>query len=136
MNDFWSRIAVNLTDRVHGPLSLRLILQPVVASIFGILSGLRDARAHRPPYLWTLLVNSSDRGKMIKDGWKSVGKVFIVALVLDVIYQVIVPGFVYSGETLIVGFILTIVPYLLLRELINAIFSKRRTSDRPTGHSQ
>jgi hypothetical protein len=70
---------------------------------------------------------------MIKDGWKSVGKVFIIALVLDVIYQVIVPGFVYSGETLIVGFILTIAPYLLLRELINAIFSERRTSDKPTG---
>jgi hypothetical protein len=125
MDDFWSRIAVNLTDRLQGPLSLRFVLQPVVASIFGILSGLRDAKAHRPPYLWTLLVNSAHRGTMIKDGWKSVGKVFIVALVLDVIYQVIVSGFVYSGEALMVGFILTIAPYLLLRGLINGIFSNK-----------
>ncbi len=125
MDDFWSQIVVNLTDRLQGPLSLRFVLQPVVASIFGILSGLRDAKAHRPPYLWTLLVNSAHRGTMIKDGWKSVGKVFIVALVLDVIYQVIVSGFVYSGEALIVGFILTIAPYLLLRGLINGIFSNK-----------
>ncbi len=125
MDDFWSQIVVNLTDRLQGPLSLRFGPQPVVASIFGILSGLRDAKAHRPPYLWTLLVNSAHRGTMIKDGWKSVGKVFIVALVLDVIYQVIVSGFVYSGEALIVGFILTIAPYLLLRGLINGIFSNK-----------
>jgi hypothetical protein len=51
--------------------------------------------------------------------------VFIVALVLDVIYQVIASGFVYSGEALIVGFILTIAPYLPLRALINGIFSKK-----------
>jgi hypothetical protein len=123
MDDFWSRIAGNLTDRAHGPMNFRFVLQPVVASIFGVLSGLRDAKAHRPPYLWTLLVNSAHRGDMIKDGWKSVGKVFIVALVLDVIYQIVVSRFVYSGEALIVGFVLTIAPYMILRGLINRLTS-------------
>ena len=117
MDDFWSRIAVNLTDRLLGPLSLRFVLQPVVASIFGILSGLRDAKAHRPPYLWTLLVNSAHRGTMIKDGWKSVGKVIVVALALDIVYQVMVLRFVYPGEAILVAFMVVIAPYLILRGL-------------------
>jgi hypothetical protein len=58
---------------------------------------------------------------MIKDGWKSVGKVFIVALVFDVIYQIVVLRFVYSGEALIVGFVLTIAPYVILRGLVNRL---------------
>ena len=121
MDDIWSRIAVNLTDRVHGLMNFRFILQPIIASIFGILSGLADARDGRPPYLWTLLVNPADRGGMVRDGWKSIGKVFIVALVLDVIYQTIVSRFVYTGEALIVGFVLTIAPYIILRGLVNII---------------
>jgi hypothetical protein len=123
MGDIWARIADNLTDRVQGPMNLRFILQPIMASIFGILSGLRDAKAHKPPYLWALLVNPAHRGAMVKDGWKSIGKVFIVALVLDVIYQMIVSDFVYSGEALIVGFVLTIAPFVILRGLVNRIAS-------------
>jgi hypothetical protein len=58
---------------------------------------------------------------MIKDGWKSVGKLFILALVLDVVYQILVLRFVYPGETIIVAFVLAIVPYLILRGLVNRI---------------
>jgi hypothetical protein len=123
MSEIWSRIADNLTDRVHGPMNFRFVLQPVMASIFGILSGLKDAKAHKPPYLWTLLVNPVRRGAMVEDGWKSIGKVFIVALVLDVIYQLVVARFVYSGEALIVGFVLTIAPYVILRGLVNRLAS-------------
>jgi hypothetical protein len=121
MDDIWSRIAGNLIDRVQGPMSLRFILQPVMASIFGILSGLKDAKAHRSPYLWTLLVNPAHRGDMLKDGWKSIAKVFVVALVLDVIYQMIVLRFVYSLEALIVGFVLTLAPYIIVRGLVNRL---------------
>jgi hypothetical protein len=35
---------------------------------------------------------------MVKDGWKSVGKLFVLALILDVIYQFIATAFVYPGE--------------------------------------
>lgn len=124
MHDFWVRIAGNLTGRVYGPMSFRFVVQPVVAAIIGIRSGLRDARAGKPPYFWTLLT-SAGRGGMVRDGWKSVGKVFIVALVLDVAYQLIASDFVYSGEALIVGFVLTIVPYLILRGLANRLAARR-----------
>ena len=58
---------------------------------------------------------------MIKDGWKSVGKVFILALVLDVAYQILVLRFVYPGEALLVAFMLAIVPYLILRGLVTRL---------------
>jgi hypothetical protein len=125
MDDIWIRMATNLTDRVRGPMNFRFVLQPVIASIFGIVSGLRDARAHKPPYLWGLLAYPAHRGAMVKDGWRSVGKVFMIALVLDLVYQILVFRFVYSGEVLLVGFILTIAPYLILRGLVNRLASKK-----------
>lgn len=125
MDDVWARMADNLIGRLEGPISFRFVVQPLMASVFAIVGGLRDARAHKPPYLWGLLTSSGQRGSMVRDGWKSVGKVFVVALVLDVVYQVIVFNFVYSGEALIVGFILTILPYLALRGLVNRLASRR-----------
>jgi hypothetical protein len=62
---------------------------------------------------------------MIKDGWKSVGRVFILAVVLDVIYQIIVLRFVYPGEAIIVAFVLAIVPYLIVRGLVTRLARAR-----------
>jgi hypothetical protein len=121
MDDIWMRIVENLSDRVTGPMKFRLLLQPVMASIFAVMSGLKDARAGEPPYFWSLLTEPAHRVAMLKDGWKSVGKVFVLAIVLDVVYQVIVQRFVYPGEALIVAFILAIVPYLILRGLVTRI---------------
>lgn len=36
---------------------------------------------------------------------------FILALILDVVYQIIVLRFVYPGEAIIVAFVLAIMPY-------------------------
>jgi hypothetical protein len=60
---------------------------------------------------------------MIREGWKQVGKIFILAVVLDVIYQYMVLHTVYPGEVIIVAFVLAIVPYLVLRGLVNRIAS-------------
>ena len=95
------RIAADLTDRVSGPMKFRLLLQPIMASIFAIKAGLHDARTGQPPYFWSLFTEPGHRADMLKNGWKSVGKVFVLALVLDVVYQIIVMRFVYPGEALI-----------------------------------
>lgn len=42
----------DLIDRVSGPMRFRLILQPVMAVIFAIRAGLKDAKEGRPPYFW------------------------------------------------------------------------------------
>jgi len=126
MDDILMRIADNLTDRISGPMKFRLLLQPIMASIFAIIAGLKDAKAGKPPYFWALATEPGHRGDMLKDGWKSVGKVFVLALLLDVVYQVIVLRFVYPGEAVIVAFILAIAPYLILRGLVNRIASRRQ----------
>src|SRR5258707_826621 len=121
MDEMWMRIASDLAARVSGPMKFRLVLQPVMAAIFAIRAGLADARAGKPPYFWTLVTDPAQRAYMIKDGWKSVGKVFVLALVLDVVYQIIVSRFVYPGEAIIVAFVLAIVPYLILRGLVTRV---------------
>lgn len=124
MDDIWVRIVENMTDRVSGPLQFRLLLQPVMAAIFAIRSGLLDARTGKPPYFWALASSPEHRADMLKDGWKSVGKVFVLALALDVVYQVIVLRFVYPGEAIIVAFALAILPYLILRGVVTRIARK------------
>ena len=44
MEDLLTRIFENLIDRVSGPMKFRLILQPLMATIFAIRSGLKDAK--------------------------------------------------------------------------------------------
>lgn len=121
MDDIWMRFIENMGDRVTGPMKFRLILQPVIAVIFAVISGLEDAKAHRKPYVWSLFFYPETRAEMLRDGWKRISKVFIVALLLDVIYQIIVLDFVYLGEAIIVAFTLAILPYLIIRVLVNRL---------------
>ena len=128
MDDTWTRIGSQLLARVSGPMKFRLVLQPCMAAFFAIRAGLADAKAGKPPYFWALLTDHGQRVDMIKDGWKSVGRVFILALVLDVVYQIIVLRFVYPGEAIIVAFILAITPYLILRGLVTRLARAKKAA--------
>jgi len=121
MDDIWVRFMSDMVARVSGPMKFRLMLQPAMAAFFAIRSGLADARAGRPPYLWNLVSGHASRGALIESGWKSVGRVFMLAVVLDVVYQLYVLRFVYPFETIAVAFILAIVPYVLLRGLVTRL---------------
>jgi hypothetical protein len=115
MDHMWERVGSQLIARVSGPMKFRLVLQPCMAAFFAIRAGLADAKAGKPPWFWELVSNPPLRSDMVKEAWKRIGKVFILAVVLDVVYQLIVLHFVYPGEALIVAFILAIVPYVILR---------------------
>jgi len=114
MDEILARLWHNLTGRLTGPMHLRLIVQPTVASILAIRAGLRDARQDRPPFLSTLLRNPARRHELLRQGWKDVGKVFLVSAILDVIYQLIVHHGAYLLELLLTAVTLAIVPYVLL----------------------
>jgi hypothetical protein len=130
MDHIWIRVGSQLLDRVSGPMKFRLVLQPAMAVFFAIRSGLADARAGKAPYFWALMWNRTQREAMLKDGWKSISRVFILALVLDVVYQIIVLRFVYAGEAVIVAFVLAIVPYLIVRGLTTRIARKKRAESK------
>lgn len=121
MDHMWARVGSQLLARVTGPMKFRLVLQPVMSGFFAIRSGLADARGGNPPYFWALVWDHGQREAMLKNGWKDVGRVFILAFLMDVVYQVIVLRFVYLGEALIVAFVLAIIPYLILRGLVTRL---------------
>jgi hypothetical protein len=102
-----------------------------MAILFAIIDGLRDAKNGKPAYFWALLTATGQRRELLHEGWKSVGKIFILAVILDVVYQLEVHSSIYPGETLIVAFVLAILPYVLLRGPINRIMrlGKKKTSE-------
>lgn len=121
MDELWIRVGENLLGRISGPMHLRVFLQPAMAMIFAIMAGIADARKGKPPYFWAMFTDPAHRADLLRDGWKDVGKVFILAIVLDAVYQFIVARFVYPGEALLVALLLAIVPYLVVRGLATRI---------------
>ena len=117
------RAWMNLFGRVGGPMTFRIILQPTMAVLLATIAGLKDARENRPPYLWTIITDPSQRVDLIRQGWKATARVFILAIVMDVIYQLIMVRWVYPMELLIVAIVLAVLPYLLIRGPVNRLAS-------------
>ncbi len=130
MEDFLTRIWDGLLGRAGGPMTFRVILQPIMATLLAFRAGLKDAREGRPPYLWTILSDPEQRAGLIRDGWKSIARVFGLAVIMDIIYQWIVQHWIYPGEVVIVAILLAIVPYLLIRGPVTRLAQRwRRTSE-------
>ena len=121
MDDLLMRVFENLADRVSGPMKFRMILQPVMAAIFAIRDGRKDAREGKAPYGWAVFTDPEHRRELLQAGWKAVGKVFVLAILIDAVYQFIVLRSFYPGEALIVAAILAFIPYLLIRGPANRL---------------
>jgi hypothetical protein len=111
----------NLVGRWGGPMSFRFLIQPAVAILFAIRAGMKDARQDEPPFLWAALSNPGSRQERLRQVWKDVGTVFVVALILDSIYQVVVHSGIFILELLITATLLALVPYLVSRGLVTRI---------------
>ena len=96
MDEIIARFVGELTGRVRGPFSFRFFLQPVMASIFALRA-------------------------LLQDGWKDIAKVFIFAILLDTVYQLIQLRGIYPLQGLIVAFVLACLPYLVLRGAVRRI---------------
>jgi hypothetical protein len=125
VEQFFSRFWENLISRPGGPMAFRFMLQPTIVAILAIRDGLKDAREGRPPYSWAVFTDPANRRRLLWDGWKTVAKVFVVSIILDFIYQIIVHQWLYLLEALIVASILSLFPYLLIRGPVNRIARRR-----------
>ena len=76
---------------------------------------------NRGPFLWPVLWNPAHRRELLQQGWNDVGKVFLIATILDVVYQLIVLRGVYILELLITAVTLAIVHYVLHRGPLSRI---------------
>ena len=111
----FSEVWQEIVARPHGPLALRFYLQPLVAIVLAARDGIRDAQEEQPPFLWSVFTSGASRRAFIQDGWRSIGKVFMLALTLDVLYQAVVLGGLKPIQGLLVATLLSIVPYSILR---------------------
>jgi hypothetical protein len=127
---FWE----DLLERPGGPMTFRFILQPIMAAFAALHDGMKDATSDRSPYLWTILVDSKERGGRLREGLIATARVILLGLCMDVIYQLVVLKTFYPGEAAIVAIMLAFVPYLILRGPVARIVRWRhgniRTSER------
>jgi hypothetical protein len=126
-----AEIADHLVDRLDGPMCFRFVLQPTVASILGVLDGLRFAREGRSFLLWGGPSDPAERRAQRDATLRCIGKVFVLAIVLDLMYQCFVLHGLYPLETLVVAVIVAIIPYFLVRFLFN-IGSRRWLGPNPS----
>jgi hypothetical protein len=119
-----------LLARVHGPMAFRFVIQPLVAIFFAVRDGLSDAKAGRKAYFWALFSEAKHRREMLSSGWRSIGKVFVVAGLLDLLFQSIVFGRLRLDGALWAGVILALVPYLAIRGPVGRL-SRRRALRGP-----
>jgi hypothetical protein len=107
--------AGHLFARAGGPLNFRLVVMPTVVTILAILADRLDAREGRPAPLGAFFTDPVERQRLLRMALKDIGRVFVVAIVLDTIYQLWVFRWVYPGEVLVVAVACAIVPYVLVR---------------------
>jgi len=112
----------DIPNRLTGPGRFRFILQPVVAIILGIRSGLNDARAGRPAYLYGVLFHRGLRRELVKSGFESVVNLLLMGILLDSIFQWVLFGASYPGAALVVGPTLIVAPYSIARALSNRVY--------------
>lgn len=115
MQDVLSRFVGDLVGRIDGPMASRLILQPLIASMIAVRDGFEDAREGRSPYLTTIVGRPFQRFRLLRDGLKSILRVFLLAILFDAVYQLFVLKWFYPAETLVVALTLACLPYALLR---------------------
>jgi hypothetical protein len=125
----------HLLGRAGGPLNFRLLIMPLVVTFFAVRAAMRDARSGQPPFFRTILTNPVGRRRLIRSGLKDVGKIFIVAVVLDTTYQLTVLKAFYLGELLVVAMATAILPYLVVRSAA-AILMRRIYRKHPKAAGQ
>lgn len=126
MEEAFGQAWEQLFGRLTGPMSFRLIIQPVVATFLAIRAGWTDAQQGRPIFFWTLARDPAQARVMFRNLWLIAGKVFLVALVLDAIYQLIVFQWIYPLQALIVATLLALVPCMVVRAVGNRIVTIAR----------
>jgi len=119
--DYLSGLWQEIAARPDGPMAFRFYLQPAMSIIYAIISGRKDAREQKPPYFWALFTDPQHRVELMRDGWKSVRNVFLLAIAMDVIYQIMVLKGLRPAEGLLISIVLAIVPYLLVRGPVNRL---------------
>jgi len=119
-----ARAVEQLRDRAGGPLHFRLYMMPSVVTFLAVRAGIRDARARRPAFVHSVFANAAERRRAFRSAMRDIGRVLIVALALDTLYQLVVLRTFYPLQSLIVAVVCAIVPYVLVRGPITLLLGR------------
>ncbi len=111
----------DILKRLTGPGRFRFVLQPLTAMVLGILGGLGDVRAGRPPYLYALILHRDQRRELMKSGLETVLNLLLMGILMDAIFQWVILGTSHPGAALVVGPVLVVGPYAVARALSNRL---------------
>lgn len=115
------RFYSDLIGRAEGPMTFRFVLQPTMALLMAVRDGFKDARAGRAPYFWTIVNDPAHRSASLREGRKATGRILVLGLVMEVIYQYRVFGTFHVLEAVNFILLLCFVPYLIMRGPINRL---------------
>jgi hypothetical protein len=130
MPNYLIEILENLLARTKSPLLLRFILGPLQAIVISVLFAKRDVQKQYPPYLWRFLATSRQRRDMSRQGLKDICKLFVLAVSIDIIYQLSI--IILFNESLpfnaleaaFVAVFLTVIPYIFIRGPVHRIIAR------------
>jgi hypothetical protein len=126
---FSSQFLEELPQRFTGPGRFRFILQPGLAILLGVRSGLADARAGNPPYVFGLLFAAGRRSELLRSGTAVISTLLAMGIILDVVFQLVLYRSVHPGAALVVGPILIAGPYSVARALTNRLTRRVNRTD-------
>lgn len=111
---FWA----DIFDRIHGPMTFRFYLQPVMAAIAALPDGIRDARSGHSSFFWSALWKRDVPTGRLWQGLIATARVVLLGISMDVIYQFKVLDRFYPGEALMMAILLALIPYFIFRWIV------------------
>jgi hypothetical protein len=115
------RVREHIAAMLAGPGAFRGLVQPAIAIALGIVHGLRDHRAGRPPYLLELYQSRHNRAKRLHEGLRDVLLPFCVAVAVSMTLQQIIRSRMVFAFALAYAIVFVAIPYFVARALTNRI---------------
>jgi hypothetical protein len=115
LQDTFIRFWHDLLARPSGPFAFRFLLQPTMAAIAAIRAGIVDGRTGRSPYFLALWTEPAERRERLHEGLAATGRIFLLGLAMDAIYQFVELKAFYPLEALVVSVLLAVIPYFIIR---------------------
>jgi hypothetical protein len=131
IQDLFMRHWHDLIERPSGPMSFRFLLQPAMALIAAFKDGIKDGKTGRSPYFWTIVSNPVERKQRLREGLAATGRIIVLGLIMDTIYQIIIFKAFRPVEAIIVALTLAFLPYLLLRGPVARVYRWWRANHPP-----
>jgi H+/Cl- antiporter ClcA len=131
--DVRQRVWSDIFDRLSGPMTFRLILQPIMALIAAVPDGLRDAREGHTSFFWNSPGDRTLQRGRLWEGLYASGRILLLGLCIDMIYQYRVFDSFYPVEAVLFALLLCVIPYFIWRSLVERI--ARWRMHHPQQHS-